>query len=146
MWRISSICSSSRSADRPLATVRRGEWSVRASHWCPSALRGLCHLGGRTASVRPRCVRVTVPAQRLAHRADRRMLSGTQQLGEVHRVLARQDLSNDLGCGRAYPSKGLQIAGLHKTGKLAIGKGANNLGSTPESADAVGSGSRARSS
>src|SRR5215469_13228050 len=83
-------------------------------------------------------MRVTIAAQRLAHDADRRRVRVAEQSGEVLGGLARDRLSYDLGGGRTYPGQGLQIAVLHETDKLAIRQPANNLGSTPKSADAVG--------
>src|SRR5215469_6204014 len=60
------------------------------------------------------------------------------QSGEVLRGPARDRLRYDLGGGRTYPSQGLQIAVLHELDKLAIRQPANNLGSAPKGADAVG--------
>src|SRR5215469_9613427 len=80
---------------------------------------------------------MTIAAQRLAHDADRRRVRVAEQSGEVLGGLARHSLSDDLRGGRTYPGQGLQIALLHETDKLATRQPANNLGSTPKSADAV---------
>ena len=48
-----SSCSRSRSADSPLATVSRGEWSVSAMYSWPSARGRLGHLLDRRAAVGP---------------------------------------------------------------------------------------------
>src|SRR5215813_7340136 len=98
----------------------------------------LGHLGGRTAPVRPSRMRMAIAAQCVAHCADRGRLSAAQQLGEVLRILARDRLGDDLRGRWANPRKRLQRAVLHQTVKLTTGQSANNLGSTPESADPVG--------
>ena len=83
-------------------------------------------------------MRMTIAAQRLAHDAGRRNVRVAEQSGEVLGGLPRDRLSDDLGCGRTYPSQRLELAVLHEPGKLAIRQPANNLSSTPKSADAVG--------
>ena len=55
---------SSRSADSPLATVSRGEWSVSAIHSCPRSRAASAISPRRAAAVGPVRVRVAVAAQR----------------------------------------------------------------------------------
>jgi hypothetical protein len=83
-------------------------------------------------------MRVTVTAQRCAHGAGRRTFPVVKQSCEVIRLLPRDRLNDDLGRSRANPGKRLKITLLHQPDKLAIGQPADNPGSPPESADAVG--------
>ena len=129
----------SRSADSPLATVSRGEWSVSAIHSWPSVAGRLGHLPDRAAAVGPVRVRVAVAAQRRAHGRGRGGFRGfRQQPGQVVRLLAGRGLGDDLGGGLADPVQRAQRAVAQAALQFTRGQFADDLRGPAEGPHPVG--------
>ena len=132
-------CASSRSADSPLATVSRGEWSVSAIHSWPRP--GPPRPSpGRAAAVGPVRVRVAVAAQRRAQRRLRpRRRPPRPAAGSGRRAAAPAAASrDDLGGGLADPRQRLQRALADPASQLARRAARRHLGGPAEGPHPVG--------